>query len=143
MIEADLLPHLLWMTNLKSLAIFHSDRNLLRTTLEYPVIMRLFGLLLPEHKCLERLWVPSALEEDEEWCGVTKGPPFLKSLAYPYFNSIRDGLEGERFAQMEHVADAPIRRYDHLPHLKFFRSGYFRLDNNKVLVSYLFQEYLN
>jgi len=118
------------MENLKSLAIVNNNHDN-PISMGHTVITSLLEWLLPErNKCLERLWISDDFDHVEEFGSSNISPPFLKSLAYnpeTYSDAmagIFNGFKGERYAQMEHIADVPLQRFDHLPNLKYFR-GHF------------------
>ncbi len=128
--EAELFPHLIWMKNLKSLAILINYRIFMG----WSILTRLLGLLLPHHKYLERLWIPDGFDYEQ----LTPSQPSPKSLKCDnsYFDAIiacRD-FEGERFSQLEHVADIPFQDCSHIPNLKHVL-GYFERDYFGVFIN--------
>lgn len=132
----ELFPFLLWMKNLKSLAILNSKHFHHHyhdywgsITMGFPIMTRLLGLLLPQHKCLERLWIDDKFEHDGT---LTGGTPFLKSWHIVNVMDTWGGFEDGRFAQMEHVANVPFQNYDHFPHLKLVQ-GSFKFEEVYIL----------
>ena len=129
---AELFPHLIWMKNLRSLAILNSilsrDRSII---MRFPIITWLLALLLPGHNSLERLWVTESVDylhyltrniDDGGPCRLhpLKFLSFCKMFLYQY----ELDLTGERFSNLEHVGEVPFHHFHHLHSLKHVQ-GFF------------------
>ncbi len=125
-IEAELLPLLGWMKNLKSLVILRNGfKTYSSPTRGIVFVRRLLDWLLPQLQYLERLWVTEDYEDYD------LSSPFLKSIFYEQYvfylpNMADDVLKGERYVNLEHIGGGNIN-LNHLvglyPDLKYV-AGY-------------------
>jgi len=136
-IEAELFPLLIWMKNLRSLAILNRYHPHNRPIIMgFPIITRLLALLLPEHKSLERLWVTESVDYLHYLTrNIDDGGPCrlhpLKSLSFSkmFLFQYELDLTGERFAHLEHVGEVPFHHFHHLHNLKHVQGFFGKYDD--------------
>ncbi len=123
----NLLPHLSWMKNLRSLILVGDG--------EEHFLYEFLDWLIEERKgssnALERLWYTDSDIKTEMPEIVELYGPHVKSLVFQEYDESE--LKEERYQQLEHVAGIKIRPFHHLPNLKYI-SGQCRI-NDRVIDS--------
>jgi len=122
----NLLPHLGWMKNLKSLILPRNE--------EEHFLYEFLVWLIEERKgssnnALERLWYTDSYIKYDMPEMVELYGPNVKSLVLKEYDESE--LKEERYHQLEHVTGIIIQPFHHLPNLKYL-SGQCRV-NDRVI----------
>ncbi len=125
--RSDLFPHLEWMKELISLVILRRGSS---SCPKDVFISKFLAWLMREQapNKLEQVWIDEKSLKFEELGGNLVTGPSIQSFALSVMGAQRFNLHDDRFRHLEHLGGVLIRRFDHLPGLKFIRGR--RVRNN-------------